>query len=156
VRKLVPFAVCGILLAGCASSESESILIRDDTAVISVLSQGAGDRAKLVDKAIAEAAKMTRANGYRYFVILDTADASHTVVKIRQGAPVQIQSVPGVASGGSALSSNYIGGPGYTTPDRRVSYVRVGVDMTIRMYRDGEVDPASPGVWNSDIVQGGK
>jgi hypothetical protein len=152
VRKLIPFAVCGILLAGCASSESESILIRDDTAVISVLSDSAGDRAKFIDQALVEAARMARANGYRYFVILDTADASHTVVKVRRGLPISVQNNP---FRGTALSSNYIGGATYTLPDRRIPYVRFGVDMTIRMYRDGEVDPANPGVWNSDI-QGGK
>jgi hypothetical protein len=129
------------------------MLLADDTALISVLSQGASDRAKLVDSALAEAAKMTRAHGYRYFVIIDASDASQRGVKVRQGLPIHIQTTPFM---GSRLSSNYLGGATYTGPDRRLPYVRLGLDMTIRMYHDGDVNPASPGVWNSDVVQGGR
>ena len=135
------------------------MMITDDTALISVLGQGAGDREKIFNEAVAEAALATRAHGYRYFVIVDTADASQTGVKIRRGRPVEIQSIPGFARGGSALSSNYIAGSGgsnYTAPDQRIPYVRLGLDITIRMYRESDIDPARPGVWNSDLVLGGK
>ena len=133
------------------------MILSDDTALISVLGQGAGDSEKIFNEALAEAARATRAQGYRYFVILDTADASQMGVKIRQGAPLHLYDIPGAArNSGSILSSNYIGGTGYRTPDRRIPYVRLGLDVTIRMYRDGDVDPASPGVWSSDIVPGGK
>ena len=132
------------------------MILTDDTALISVLGQGAGDGEKIFNEALAEAARATRAQGYRYFVILDTADASQMGVKIRQGAPLHLYDTPGATRGNAILSSNYLGGTTYRTPDRRIPYVRLGLDVTIHMYRDGDVNPASSGVWNSDIVQGGK
>ena len=133
------------------------MILTDDTALISVLGQGAGDSEKIFNEALAEAARATRAYGYRYFTVIDTADTTQRGVKIRQGRQIHLQNIPGSErGGGSILSSNYIGGATYTSPDRRIPYVRLGLDITIRMYRDGDVNPASPGVWNSDIVQGGK
>jgi hypothetical protein len=132
------------------------MILTDDTALISISHQGEGDMEKIFNDALAEAARATRAQGYRYFSIIDTADTSERGVKIRQGVPVHIQDTPGFARGGSPLSSNFISGSSYRTPDRRIPYVRLGLDITIRMYRDGDVNPANPGVWNSDIVQGGK
>lgn len=159
MRKLVLLAACGIFLNGCASGSRTTMMITDDTALITVLAQGEGDREQIFNEAVAEAALATRSRGYRYFVIVDTADASQSGVKVRRGRPVQIQEVPGIAKGGSALSSNYIAGTGgsnYTTPDQRIPYVRLGLDITIRMYRESDIDPATPGVWNSDIVQRGE
>jgi hypothetical protein len=124
-------------------------MLSEDMALISVLGQDADDSEKIFNEAIAEAARATRAHGYRYFVIVDAADASQRGVRIRQGRRIHIQTVT-PRGAGSTLSSNYPVGATYTGPDRRIPYVRLGLDVTIRMYRDGDVNPANPGVWNSD------
>jgi hypothetical protein len=127
------------------------MMITEDTALITVLGQNDNDRAKLVDKALAEAARITQEHGFRYFVILDRADASQSGVKLFPGQTIPLQFQQN-QNRRTSLSSFYSSGPTYTTPDERVQYVRPGVDVTIRMYRPGEVNPDSQGVWNSDTV----
>jgi hypothetical protein len=149
MRKLTPLAVCGILLVGCTGTRSR--MITEDTALITVRGQSDNDRVALVDKALAEAARVTREHGFRYFVVLDGADASQSGVRPLPGQPI-----PLIINRRSSLSSFYSPGATYTTPDERVQYVRLGLDVSIRMYRDGDVNPASQGVWNSDVVLGSK
>jgi hypothetical protein len=151
MRKLIPLAVWGILLAGCASSSS--VMLTDDTALISVLGQGSSDRARLINQALAIAARATRTRGYRYFVIVDTADASRRGVKVAQA---QIFPANTLFRGNilSNLDPTFLPGSDYTRPNRRIPYVRPGIDVTIRMYRDGEVSPDTEGVWNPDTILG--
>lgn len=156
MRKLVSLAACVMLLNGCASNSRNTMMITDDTALITVLGQGMENRETIFNEAIAEAALATRAHGYRYFVIIDMADATQTGVKVRRGRPIEIDNYPGFERGGSPLSSNYIGGANYSTPDQRTPYIRLGLDITIRMYRESDIDPATPGVWNSDIARYGE
>jgi hypothetical protein len=37
----------------------------------------------------------------------------------------------------------------YMAPDGGLSYLRPGVDITIRMHREGEIDPKKDGVWSA-------
>ena len=117
------------------------MLLADDTDLISVLSQGASDRAKLVDSALAEAAKMTRAHGYRYFVILTADDTTRVVTLQVPGA-----SLPNETRHERTFGSTYGNAPErpgntYTTPDTQLQRVRPGLDLVIRMYRAGEIEP---------------
>jgi hypothetical protein len=148
MRKLVPLAVCGILLMGCTSTQS--MMITEDTALITVLGQSDNGRAKLDDKALAEAARVTRQRGFRYFVILDGAEASQSGVKLRPGEPIPFR----FQNRRTNLTSFFASGATYTTPDEMMRYVRFGLDITIRMYREGDVDPAGRGVRDSDVVLG--
>jgi hypothetical protein len=143
----VALALSGILLAGCASSSST--MITEDTALITVVGQSASDGTKVVDRTIAEAARVTREHGYRYFVILDATDASQKGTRILLGETIYRRntSQKGAAS--------FPGPTYYHTLEQRVPYVRLGLDVTIRMYREGDVDPKSQGVWNTDVILGG-
>jgi hypothetical protein len=154
MRELVALAVCGILLIGCTSTRS--MMISEDTAFIAVLGQNGNDRAKVIDRALAEAARITREHGFRYFVIVDGADASQIGVRLLTGQPIPFRFELKDENHRTNLNTLYSPGATYTTPDERVQYVRLGVDITIRMYHEGEVNPDSQGVWNSDIVLGGK
>lgn len=129
-------------------------MITEDTALISVLGQNAGNQAKIVDRALLEAARATRDHGYRYFVILDAADASQKGQKLVEDQTLPAQIATARAFGQTNLSSQYLPGATYKTPDRRVGYVRLGLDLTIRMYRDGDVNPQTQGVWNPDVILG--
>ena len=152
MRRIVLPMISVLLLAGCASSRSA--MITEDTALVTVVGQSATAQTKIVEQALAEAAKITRAHGYRYFVILDSADASQSGVKVLQGQIISRQGVPTRSFGGTNLSPVYLAGSTFTTPDVRVPYVRLGLDLTIRMYREGDVNPQAPGVWNPSLILG--
>ena len=57
---------------------------------------------------------------------------------------------------GSRTAANNLSKPGanYVTFSRNVSYLRPGLDITIRMFREGEIDPQIMGVWNIDGTMG--
>jgi hypothetical protein len=153
MRGVLLSAICGLLLTGCASIRST--MISSDTALISVVGQNENDRARVVNTAVAEAARVTREHGFRYFVILEAANASQSGARVQQGETIP-NTITTVRSFGNAnLNTIHLGGATYTTPDRKVTYVRAGLDVTIRMYHEGEVDPRKQGVWNSAIIPRG-
>ncbi len=129
-------------------------MITEDTALITVVAQNDNGRAKVVDRALAEAARVTRDHGFRYFVILDAADASQMGVKVLPGQTLPLQSINRRGFSATNLNRSYFPGATYMTPDQRVKYVRLGLDVTIRMYREGDVDPKSQGVWDTDAILG--
>ncbi len=123
-------------------------MITEDTALITVVGLNGNDRAKVVDQTIAEAAGVTREKGYRYFVILDAADATQRGTRFLQGETIHRR---------NTLRQNSASVPGatyYNTLEARVPYVRLGLDVTIRMYREGDVNPQGQGVWNTDVILG--
>src|SRR5258705_463909 len=74
MRKIIALMMCAPLLAGCASSSST--MLSDDTAMIAAWGAGLGDRPRVIQATLTEAAKLTRAHYYRYFVILRAEDVS--------------------------------------------------------------------------------
>ena len=152
--KLVVLTMCAILAAGCATS-TRSTMLTDDTVLVSVLGQNANDKQRIVERAIGEAARVVREHGYRYFVIVDAADGSQRGVRRLPGRKITIDTAPLRNSGTVRPNSLYVAAGGYNGPDRIVPYVRIGLDITIRMYHEGEVDAAFPGVWSSDNVLSG-
>jgi hypothetical protein len=149
MRGIPVLTVLGLLLAGCANS-IESMMITADTALISAVGSNAGDKARLIDASLQEAARVTRQHGYRYFVVLDAADASKTGRRIVVTSRVRQEKINDNPYGSSNLPSltNVYGT--FPPTGRSVSYVKPGLDITIRMYRDGAIDPKGEGVWNSD------
>ena len=151
MRELIRWAVYCILLAGCTTTQNtQSMTITEDTVLVSFVGQSGDDRENLLVGAISGAAKVTRERGYRYFVILDTADASHTVARYVPGEILPIQSSRPRIIASINLSSAYI------TPGHTVKELRPGLDITIRMYREGAIDAMKEGVWNSAAVIDGE
>jgi hypothetical protein len=142
MRILLALTAVLLLLGGCA--DVRSVMLADDSAVISASGTRLDDREKIVQDVLAGAAKITAAHGYRYFVILKAQDTS------RAGT----MSVPDQT--GQRTSQTNLSKPGanYTTYSRNVSYVRPGLDITIRMFREGEIDPKIMGVWNTEGTMG--
>ena len=142
MRNFIRWAVCGVLLAGCTSTqEVQSMRITDDTALVSLVGRRGDDQDKLSHALMAGAAKVTRERGYSYFVILDSAEANQVVERY---IPGEIFSVPtsGRRRDGSQIQSYY-----YVTPARTVKELRPGLDIAIRMYREGDIDATQAGVW---------
>ena len=153
--KAIRLSALALLLAGCASaSPSQSMMITEDTALISSVANGLETKQVLLDEALTEAAKVTRAHGFRYFVVLGADDASAVVTRVIPGRTFLRQNIAPRAFGTTNLSGTYLPGATFVTPDQQVKQVRLGVDITIRMYRDGDIDPKREGVWNSENISG--
>jgi hypothetical protein len=151
MRKFIAAAACAVLLSGCVTAQST--MLTDSTALVTVRGAHSNDRDEVVHATLAEAAKLTRMHGYRYFTILMAEDAS------RWGSTI----VPGTVFhydrrerplGVPLLGLQRLPSATYTTPDTSVPYVTPGLEITIRMYREGEVDPGRKEVWNPEVILG--
>lgn len=142
MRKAIAALACLVLLAGCASVAS-STMLSEDTAIVSAEGRGPNDREKVVEDALAEAARVTNANGYRYFVVVTADDLTHTVTIRTPGRqlysqPPRANEAFGTYSSGRAYAT---GGSTYQTPDRVDTRIKPAIDIMIRMYRAGEIEP---------------
>ena len=151
MRKAIAALACvSSLLYSCASIDSA--LLSEDTARISTEGNGPADRDKVIRDALAEAARLTTANGYRYFVVLTADDLSHTVT-VRTPGRLLYNQPPRSAElfgtfGGRAYAT---GGSNYQTPDRVQERIKPAMDIMIRMYHVGEIEPAE-GVFDATAV----
>ena len=152
MRQFLLLAFSGLLLAACAGPQSR--MLTEDTALITVIAPSPDDRPTLVDATLKEAAKISREHGFRYFIILDAADASRTDVRFLPGDSVFTRSLPQSSSILNSRAPAYVPRSAFIPPDRKVQYRRPGLEITIRMYREGEVDPGRQGVWNGDVILG--
>jgi hypothetical protein len=148
MRKAVAALLC-VLLHGCASATST--MLSEDTAMVSASGNGPSDRDKVIRDALTEAARVTSAHGYRYFVVLTADDATSTTTVIVPGRtlynqPPRANELFGTFSGRAYAT----GGSTYTTPERKVERIRPGMDIIIRMYRTGEIEPTMEGVWDAN------
>ena len=108
-------AVAGVaLLSACATNPNQSMLITDDTALITRLANETQTRDELIDATMTAAARFTREHGYRYFMVVDTADASQFVTKHIPGRPVTYQNPAVKAFGTTNLSNVYLANAQYT------------------------------------------
>jgi hypothetical protein len=149
MSKDVAALACALLLTGCASASGT--MLSADTAIISSEGTGPSDREKVIRDALAEAARLTNANGYRYFVVLTADDLTHTVT-VRTPGRQLYQQAPRSAEGtfGTYAGRAYaVGGSTYQTPDRVQERIKPAVDIMIRMYRPGEIEPQLEGVFDA-------
>jgi len=148
MRKAIAALACVFLLTGCASASGT--MLSKDTAIISAEGNSASDRDKVIRDALAEAARLTSANGYRYFVVFTADDLTHTVAVRTPGRVLYNQpprsGEPFGTFGGRAYTT---GGSTYQTPDRVEERVKPAMDIIIRMYRPGEIEPQADGVFDA-------
>jgi hypothetical protein len=136
-----------IFLLGCVSASGT--MLSEDTAIISAEGNAPSDRDRIIRDVLAEAARLTTANGYRYFVVLTADDLTHTVT-VRYPGRVLHNQPPRTneAFGAFAGRAYATGGSSYMLPDRVEERIRPAMDIIIRMYRPGEIEPAD-GVWDA-------
>ena len=141
------------LLGGCASASGT--MLSEDTAIISAEGSGPNDRDRVVHDVLAEAARLTAANGYRYFVVLTADDLTRTVT-VRYPGRVLHNQPPraGEAFGTFAGRAYATGGSSYMLPDRIEERIHPAMDIIIRMYRPGEIEPRAEGVWDATAAVG--
>jgi hypothetical protein len=146
LRIAVTLAWCAFLSAGCTSANST--MLSADTALVYATGNDPSAREQVRTAALNEAAELTTARGYRYFVIL-TADDTTRVVTLQ----VPGHSFPNETRHERAFGATYLNAPErpgntYTAPDTQLQRVRPGLDLVIRMYRTGEIEPGE-GVWDA-------
>jgi hypothetical protein len=148
MRKAIASFVCLLLLSGCASASSA--MLSEDTARISAEGNGPSDRDKVIRDALAEAARLTSANGYRYFVVVTADDLTQTLT-VRVPGRLLYNQAPRTseASFGTFSGRAYASGSNYMTPERIEERVRPAMDIIIRMYHEGEIAPQADGVFDA-------
>jgi hypothetical protein len=80
LRAITTLVSCAFLFAGCTSASST--MLSADTALVYATGNDPSARAQILKAALNEAAELTTARGYRYFVIL-TADDTTRVVTLQ-------------------------------------------------------------------------
>lgn len=124
-------------------------MLSEDTALVYATGNDPSQSKQVLRAALWEAAELTSARGYRYFVIL-TADDTTRIVTLQ----VPGQSYPNETNHQRTFGTTFGNAPEtpgntYTAPDTQVQRVRPGVDLVIRMYRPGEIEPQMEGVWDA-------
>lgn len=140
MRNAIASLAC-VFLLGCASATGT--MLSDDTALISAEGSGPNDRDRVVHDVLAEAARLTAANGYRYFVVLTADDLTRTVTirypgRVLHNQPPRTNEAFATYAGRAYAS----GGSTYMLPDRIEERIHPAMDIMIRMYRVGEIEPA--------------
>jgi|SRR6185436_3112213 len=139
MRIAVTLVWCAFFCAGCTSANST--MLSADTALVYATGNNPSAREQVLKAALNEAAELTTARGYRYFVILTADDTTRVVTLQVPGA-----SLPNETRHERTFGSTYGNAPErpgntYTTPDTQLQRVRPGLDLVIRMYRAGEIEP---------------
>ena len=140
MRKAIAALACVVFLTGCTSTSST--LLSEDVAVISSEGKGPSDRDKIIQNALAEAARLTSAHGYRYFVVLSADDLTRTMMVNRPGPIFFNQSPSPGRTFGTISGRLFAPDTTYMSPDQMVERVKPALDIMIRMYREGEIEPA--------------
>ena len=152
MRNAIAALACVFLLGGCASASSA--MLSGNTARISAEGTGPGDRDRVIRDLLAEAARLTSANGYRYFVVLTADDLTQTFTVRIPGRVLHNQAQRTNETFGTFSGrANGTGGSSYVLPDRVEEHIRPAMDIIIRMYRPGEIEPAE-GVWDATAAIG--
>jgi hypothetical protein len=144
---LMTVIACVLLAAGCASANST--MLSEDTELIYATGADPSQREQVLKAALTKAAEVTRARGYRYFVILTAEDTTRTVT-----IPIPGQTFPNETSHERTFGATYLHAPErpgntYTAPDTQVQRVRPGLDLLIRMYQAGAIAEMD-GVWDAE------
>lgn len=138
-----------LLLFGCASASGT--MLSENVAIISAEGNAHRDGETIVQNALAEAARLTRAYGYRYFVILTADNLTHTTTLRVPGRTYHDQFTSrwtGALPNAGAISGGLLTET-YTTPDRTEERIWPTLEIMIRMYREGEIEPSMGNVFDA-------
>jgi len=155
--KITALLASAFILFGCANSSLSptSRMLSENTALVSLTGNQPADRDKVYVTTLAEAARLARTHGYQYFIILKADDHSVTTFKymVGQNIPYDFTGRGNTRSFGSTnLSPANMGGTTFMTPGKSVPYLKPGLEITVKMYHQGEIDAHQDGVWNIDFI----
>ena len=145
----IVFALVAVFAASVLSAcvTAETLMLDERTAIIS----GSGDElsspARVQQRIMLEAANAATARGFRYFVVQSVQDTTRRGVtqlptqSYAQGNGTTTCSF-GVCQTSATANGMTFGGGSYES-------VMPGSDVQVRFFREGEIDPATPGLWDA-------
>jgi len=152
MHRTIAATLWAMLLAGCANATTT--MLSEDTAIVRATGNSINDQERVVQASLKAAAQTARAHGFSYFVVTKTVDISSYGQRRIPGQVLGNETPSNRGYGQTNLGRTYVPGNTYTTPDRTESYIRPGLELTIRMYRQGEINPLVQGVWNAAVILG--
>lgn len=140
--------LAALLLAGCTTVSTD--MLDDRTAVISGRGSAFNDIGDVTSEMLARAASQAKARGFKYFAVVDSRDATSygtytTPTTTNSTAVGSAQCYGATCYGQASGTSTTYGGQSFALE-------KPGADMMVRFFLAGEVDPATPGVWDADRV----
>lgn len=138
------FAALAFLTVSCTTASTK--MLDERTAIISGSGSGYNTMGDVTAKILQTAALEAQARGYPYFAILDTHDSTQSGVNISPTFTTGQSNGVVHCYGSSCTTSGYSAGTTYG--GQAFSYSMPGADVTVRFFREGEVDPQANGVWS--------
>jgi len=141
-------------VAACANASG--MMLTENTGVVSALGSASSNPESVFETALIEAGNLARAHGYQYFTVLKTEDKSITGTQYVPGETIPAGNSQRTSARpvGDANLETQTSNSTYTTPSAAMHYVRPGYELTVKMYREGEIDARMEGVWNIDFLPG--
>jgi hypothetical protein len=129
-------------------------MIDNRTAIVTARGTAFDRLASVQHDVLVRAAILTKARGFKYFQVLSVADATTTATMILPGQTYTSGTVTGSATtvGNTTFGNANYSGSSYTTPTNIIPLIKPGTDITIRMYKDGEVYAGQAGVWDAQGI----
>lgn len=150
--KYVCLLIVAILVAGCIRTSTQ--MLDERTAIITGRGTAFDKAATVQHDVLLRAAILANSRGFRYFQIVGGADQTRIATMVIPGQTYSSGYATGTATtmGNTTFGSANYSGSSYTTPTSVVPLVKPGMDVTIRMFRQGEVYPGQPGIWDAQSI----
>ena len=142
------------LVAGCMNATG--MMLTDSTAVVSAQGAASSGLDSVFNSALAEAARLARIHDYQYFVVLKVDDRSITTAKYVPGEAIPFDLTGHMSRNPvirNILSPANVAGGTLMGAGTSVTSVKPGLEITVKMYRRGEIDSNQEGVWNVDFLR---
>lgn len=146
--KLAICAVAALSMTACVTAETA--MLDERTAIISGRGDEYSSAARVQQRVLLEAAESATERGFRYFLVMSAQDTT------RRG----IAQMPITTTGqGQATTTCSYGtcrtnaqGNAMTMGGGAYEFTMPGADVQVRFYREGEIDPATPGLWDAQSI----
>jgi hypothetical protein len=143
MKSLPLIVLCTVCISGCIETQTDFVAANE--VVITAQSRTLLND-NVSNKVLQQAAKVTRAGGYRYFEILGADDASRQANIILPGRATSNGTV--MVSGSMATYSD----TATYTPPAVMGVILPGEQIRIRMFRDGDAEAKDPRVFDADQI----
>lgn len=148
MRKIILATALALTLSACVTAETA--MLDERTAIISGRGDGYTTPAQVQQRVLLEAAESATERGFRYFMVTNAQDAT------RRGMAYMPVTTTGQ---GNATTNCFMGTCRTTANANAMTYgggayevIRPGSDVQVRFYREGEIDPATPGLWDAQSI----
>jgi len=152
VKSIITIALSAFVLAGCVRAHTS--MLDERTAIISARGTAFDSMAEVQQRVIVDAANTALSRGFRYFVIVNGQDASVRGTAYFPGQTYSNGTATATVNtmGNTAYGTATYSGNSYTTPGTAVGFIKPRENVTVRFFREGEIDPRMQGVWDARSV----